>query len=46
MSRKYHVTQQDIRDVLLARGQKVSVNALVGFAKSKNILISSIGGCI
>lgn len=41
MSRKYHVTQQDIRDVLLARGQKVSVNALVGFAKSKNILISS-----
>lgn len=41
MSRKYHVTQQDIRDVLLARGQKVSVNALVGIAKSKNILISN-----
>ena len=41
MSRKYHVTEQDIQDVLLARGQKVSVNALVAFAKSKNILISN-----
>ncbi|MDL2280114.1 hypothetical protein LJC15_05605 [Desulfovibrio sp. OttesenSCG-928-G11] len=41
MSRKYHITQQDIQDVLLARGQKVSVNALVALAKSKNILVSN-----
>lgn len=41
MGRKYHVTEQDIQDVLLARGQKVSVNALVAFAKSKNILVSN-----
>jgi hypothetical protein len=40
MSRKYHITQQDIHDVLLARGQKVSVSALVDFARSKNLLIS------
>ena len=41
MSRKYHITQQDVKDVLLARGQKVNVNALVALAKSKNILISN-----
>ena len=41
MSRKYHITRQDIEDVLLARGQKVSVSALVAIAKSKNILVSN-----
>lgn len=41
MRRKHHITQQDIKDVLLARGQKVCVGALVAMARSKNILISS-----
>ncbi|WCB45065.1 hypothetical protein [Nitratidesulfovibrio vulgaris] len=40
MSKKFHITQDDIQDVLLARGKKANATALINIAKDKNILLS------